>query len=81
MTSLITRLREAKEFGWLTPGLRCIDGRMFRHDPFPDDPDFEIEVGQCPTANEDGRCHLCSDDVPSPKPMVAHDASEKEEPF
>ncbi len=29
-------------------GERCIDGRLFRHRPFPDDPAFEHDVGQCP---------------------------------
>ena len=27
---------------------RCIDGRVMRHIPFPDDPDFEQDVGECP---------------------------------
>lgn len=61
-------------------GTRCIDGRLFRHAPLPDDPDFEIEVGKCPTANEDGRCHLCSDDVPWPAPAPKQ-KTDDEEPF
>lgn len=27
---------------------RCIDGRLMRHKPFPDDPDFEHDMGECP---------------------------------
>ena len=27
---------------------RCVDGRVFRHRPYPDDPDFEHDVGPCP---------------------------------
>lgn len=27
---------------------RCIDGRVFRHRPFPDDPDYEHDIGECP---------------------------------
>lgn len=68
-------------YSWLTPGKRCIDGRLFRHESLPDDPDFEIEIGECPTANEDGRCHLCSDDVPWPTHPVKHEPDEQEEPF
>jgi hypothetical protein len=26
---------------------RCIDGRLFRHVPQHDDPDFEIDAGRC----------------------------------
>jgi hypothetical protein len=29
-------------------GDRCIDGRLMRHKPFPDDPDYEHDVGECP---------------------------------
>jgi hypothetical protein len=27
---------------------RCIEGRLFRHHPFPDDPYYEHDVGPCP---------------------------------
>lgn len=27
---------------------RCIEGRLWRHDPQPDDPYLETEIGQCP---------------------------------
>jgi len=26
---------------------RCVDGRKMRHDPQPDDPHLETDVGQC----------------------------------
>ena len=38
--------------------VRCIDGRRYRHDPQPDDPDLETDVGQCP----DCEGHGCDDD-------------------
>jgi len=28
--------------------VRCIEGRLYRHDPQHDDPDFETDVGPCP---------------------------------
>lgn len=31
-------------FDW---NVRCIDGRLFRHVPQHDDPDFEIDAGRC----------------------------------
>ena len=34
--------------------LRCVDGRIFRHDPQFDDPDLETDVGQCPDCYGDG---------------------------
>lgn len=37
---------------------RCIEGRLMRHDPQPDDPDLETDVGTCPDCSGDG----CSDD-------------------
>jgi len=27
---------------------RCIDGRLFRHEPQRDDPEFECDAGPCP---------------------------------
>jgi hypothetical protein len=27
--------------------IRCVDGRLFRHVPQHDDPDFEIDAGRC----------------------------------
>lgn len=38
--------------------LRCIEGRLFRHDPQADDPDLETDVGECPDCSGDG----CGDD-------------------
>lgn len=34
--------------------LRCIEGRLFRHDPQDDDPYFETDVGQCEDCSGDG---------------------------
>lgn len=28
--------------------LRCIEGRLWRHDPQADDPDLETDIGECP---------------------------------
>ena len=39
---------------------RCIAGRMFRHTPFPDDPELETDVGPCPDWPGCG----CHDDLP-----------------
>lgn len=45
--------------------LRCIDGRLFRHDPQYDDPDLETDIGECPDCSGKG----CGDDgEPVPKP-------------
>ena len=30
---------------------RCIDGRTMRHDPQPDDPGLETDIGKCPECN------------------------------
>ena len=42
--------------GWppMKGDLRCIEGRLFRHDPQWDDPDLETDVGQCPDCSGDG---------------------------
>lgn len=41
-----------------TPGpwnrYRCVEGRLWRHDPQHDDPDLETDVGQCPECNGKG---------------------------
>lgn len=34
--------------------LRCVDGRLMRHDPQPDDPELETDVGQCPECEGKG---------------------------
>lgn len=31
---------------------RCIAGRIWEHQPFPDDPDREVDVGPCPMIGE-----------------------------
>lgn len=28
--------------------IRCVEGRLMRHDPQPDDPDLETDRGPCP---------------------------------
>ena len=33
---------------------RCIDGRTMRHDPQPDDPELETDIGKCPECNGKG---------------------------
>ena len=39
--------------------VRCIDGRLMRHDPQPDDPDLETDIGQCEVCEGNG-CVTCS---------------------
>lgn len=34
--------------------LRCVDGRIYRHDPQVDDPDLETDIGHCPDCSGDG---------------------------
>ncbi len=33
---------------------RCVDGRVMRHDPLPDDPNLETDIGQCEKCCGDG---------------------------
>ena len=33
---------------------RCVDGREYRHDPMPDDPHLETDIGQCPDCDGEG---------------------------
>ncbi len=33
---------------------RCVDGRVMRHDPQPDDPNLETDIGQCEECGGDG---------------------------
>lgn len=33
---------------------RCIDGRLMRHDPQPDDPSLETDIGECPECDGHG---------------------------
>lgn len=40
--------------------LRCIDGRLFRHDPQYDDPELETDIGECPDCSGEGwNCADC----------------------
>ena len=39
--------------------LRCIEGRLFRHDPQYDDPDLETDVGKCPDCDGEGCNNPC----------------------
>lgn len=40
--------------------IRCVEGRLMRHDPQFDDPDFETDVGECPECGAEGRnCADC----------------------
>lgn len=43
------------DFGDRMPiGCRCIDGRVWHHDPQPDDPDLETDIGECPLCGGEG---------------------------
>lgn len=33
---------------------RCVDGRLMRHDPQPDDPYLETDIGKCPDCDGAG---------------------------
>ena len=39
--------------------VRCIDGTLWRHDPQPDDPYLETDIGQC----EECRGHGCENEL------------------
>jgi hypothetical protein len=39
---------------------RCVDGRVMRHDPQPDDPYLETDIGKCP-----GCCECDPDNFPT----------------
>lgn len=34
--------------------LYCVDGRLCRHDPQPDDPDLMTDRGECPDCSGEG---------------------------
>ena len=42
---------------------RCVDGRLYRHDPQPDDPDLETDIGQCPECAGKGCPHEFAFDI------------------
>lgn len=33
---------------------RCVDGRVMRHDPQPDDPSLETDIGECEACEGEG---------------------------
>lgn len=52
---------------WHTLGrpVRCVEGRLYRHDPQFDDPDLETDVGPCPDCcgygcDEEGEARLAA---------------------
>lgn len=47
--------------------VRCIDGRLMRHDQQPDDPYLETDVGKCDACAGKGCDTLCSE---CGKPLV-----------
>jgi hypothetical protein len=34
--------------------VRCLEGRLLRHDPQFDDPDLETDIGECPACRGKG---------------------------
>ena len=40
---------------------RCVDGRLMRHDPMPDDPYLETDIGKCLECEGEGcaECDCC----------------------
>lgn len=43
---------------WIS-NVRCIDGRLWRHDPMPDDPYLETEIGECDECQGRGKGLSC----------------------
>ena len=41
--------------------VRCIDGRLWRHDPMPDDPYLETEIGMCDECQGRGKGLNCDE--------------------
>lgn len=39
--------------------IRCVEGRLMRHDPQFDDPELETDIGECPECEGNG--HNCAD--------------------
>lgn len=54
---------------WHTLGrpVRCVEGRLMRHDPQHDDPDLETDVGMC----FECRGHGCDAETDEPAPRQA----------
>lgn len=46
----------------LSDRTRCVDGRLMRSDPQPDDPDLETDIGKCPECDGVG----CNNPLPTP---------------
>lgn len=44
----------AKSIRHIAANTRCLDGRLMRHDPQPDDPCLETDIGQCPDCDGAG---------------------------
>jgi hypothetical protein len=46
---------------YLTRAVRCVDGRAMRHDPQPDDPYLETDIGRCEECEGAGcgECDAC----------------------
>ena len=40
---------------------RCVEGRIYRHDPQHDDPDLETDIGQCPECEGRGCEQICKE--------------------
>jgi hypothetical protein len=57
---LFLAMRSRQNRNWLqVQNVRCIDGRAMRHDPQPDDPYLETDIGQC----EECRGHGCENQL------------------
>ncbi len=52
---------------------RCVDGRLMRHDPQPDDPYLETDIGQCGECAGVGCeiCESCKDTFRRDEPHLA----------
>lgn len=53
---------------------RCVDGRTMRHDPQPDDPGLETDIGQCEECDGKGciRCEACGCDTRGEMAFMDH---------
>lgn len=45
--------------------LTCVGGRIMRHDPQPDDPELETDIGECPDCSG-AACGDWNGDYPEP---------------
>lgn len=53
---------------------RCVEGRLFRHDPQYDDPDLETDIGQCDLCEGVG-CFQADVDFSSPDEAAEYEAT------